>query len=71
MTKEERLTMEEINTMNSNDDAVAIRRLLIEMYKAAEQREEQEKREAKDDSEGGDKGVHGQPVPSEPFPEDN
>ena len=71
MTKEERLTMEEINTMNSNGDAVAIRRLLIEMYKAAEQREEQEKREAKDDSEGGDKGVHGQPVPSEPFPEDN
>ena len=63
--------MGEINTMNSNDDAVAIRRLLIEMYKAAEQREEQEKREAKDDSEGGDKGVHGQPVPSEPFPEDN
>ena len=71
MTKEERLTMEEINTMNSDGDAVAIRRLLIEMYKAAEQREEQEKREAKDDSEGGDKGVHGQPVPSEPFPEDN
>ena len=71
MTKEERLTMEEINTMNSNDDAVAIRRLLIELYKAAEQREEQEKREAKDDSEGGDKGVHGQPVPSEPFQEDN
>ena len=32
MTKEERLTMEEINTMNSNGDAVAIRRLLIEMY---------------------------------------
>ena len=63
--------MEEINTMNSNDDAVAIRRLLIEMYKAAEQREEQEKREAKDDSEGGDKGVHGQPVPSEPFQKDN
>ena len=71
MTKEERLTMEEINTMNSNDDAVAIRHLLIEMYKAAEQMEEQEKREAKDDSEGGDKGVPGQPVPSEPFPEDN
>ena len=71
MTKEERLTMEEINTMNSNGDAVAIRRLLIEMYKAAEQMEEQEKREAKDDREGGNKCVPGQHVPSEPFQEDD
>ena len=67
--------------MNSHDDAVAIRTLLYALYESPGDQDEIEKllsameveikREAKDDREGGNKGVPGQHVPSEPFQEDD